>query len=551
MILRDYQEKLKTDIYAEWSQGWRYILAVCPTGGGKTKLLAQIILEYLGWSCTIAHRQELVYQIAMTLAEFGIFHRIIAPEKLVAFISQRQRKKFGKSFVDQGARHAVAGVDTLNARASLLGDWFSKIGLVIQDEGHHPLEKNKWGIAIARFIQAWVLGLTATPARGDRKSLKRGNGGIYERMVIGPEVRWLIDRGYLTDYIIYGPPPSIDVSNVEVSKTTGDFNQHQLRDAAHKSTVTGDIVEHALRTAPGQLGASFLVDVEQAGETMQRFRAAGVPAELITSNTPDDRRVDIMADYRCEIVKELCNVDILGEGVDVPGIRRVSLGRPTESLPLFRQQVGRSLRPDVERGKTHGIINDHVGNVLRHGLPDKPMDWSLDEQIPRRRTASADGEIVDENEQTNCRNPQCMRTYPRVKPACPHCGNRPVPAGRDRPEQVDGDLTEYSPELLAQLRGEADRLVGEAVISRASVGAQIGSFRNHEIRKAAQLSLRASMDQWAGIQVELFGRDWSEAYRVFFARFRVDVATAKTLGAREATDLHNRIWADINNDYVR
>ncbi len=542
--LRGYQEKIITDVYAIWSQGIKKVIAVCPTGGGKTKILAKLAHHYRGSSCVIAHRQELVYQIAMTWAEFGIFHRIIAPDKLIKFISNRQRKIFGRSFVHPDALAAVAGVDTLNARHAQYAEWMAGVGLVMQDEGHHVLEGNKWGIALKRFANAWLLGVSATPTRADRKSLKLGSGGLYEAMVHGPEVRELMDRGYLTDYVIYGPPPAIDLSAVDISKATGDFNQHQLRDAAHKSTVTGDVVEQYFRVAPGKLGAAFLVDVEQAAETSQRFNAAGLPAKLITSNTPDDLRVKIMDDFRAGLVKMITNVDIIGEGVDVPGIEIVCMGRPTESLPLYRQQAGRAFRP--AEGKSHGIINDHVGNVLRHGLPDKPMAWSLDDPLPRRRRAGADGEIVDENEQTNCRNPQCLRTYPRVKPKCPHCGNKPVPVGRDRPEQVDGDLTEYSGALLAALGREADRIVGPAQVSHASVGAQIGSYRNHMNRAAAQIRLRESIDQWAGVEVEVFGRDWPEAYRVFYARFGIDVATAKTLGAADATKLYDKIWADIN-----
>lgn len=528
--------------------------------------MASVTNDCHGASCEIAHRQELVYQISMTLALAGVFHRIIAPLKLIKFIIGRQIRQFGQSFVHDGANHTVASVDTLNARHESLVKWFEQIRLIQQDEGHHVLLANKWGIAIRRFVNAWLVAYTATPCRSDRKTLRGGEvdgivqPGMYNAMVMGPTTRELIQRGFLCDYKVYGPAPSIDTSGVAISSATGDFNQHQLRDAAHASTVTGDVVEHYLRIAPGQLGASFLVDVDQAAETTARYQAAGVPAELITSNTPDDVRVRIMDDFRCELVKQICNVDILGEGVDVPGISVVSMGRPTESLGLYRQQAGRALRP--KQGKPWGVIIDHVGNALRHGLPDKDIDWSLDVMPrPRRRKPDEEDVLVDENQLTTCRNNdvhgdgsgvKCLQYYRRVLPKCPHCGHTPTPAGRDRPEQVDGDLLEYSPALLAHLRGEADRIVGDAVIPYSGhQGVQVGALRNWQNRAQAQRDLRASMDQWAGIQIEVCGRSWSEAYRVFYARFGIDVATAQTekLTAAQVLALNSKIWEDINNDY--
>lgn len=564
IILRDYQDDLKRQIYSAWSQGYRYVLAVCPTGGGKTAIMASVTNDCYGASCEIAHRQELVYQISMTLALAGVFHRIIAPLKLIKFIIGRQIRQFGQSFVHDGAHHTVASVDTLNARHESLVKWFPQVRLIQQDEGHHVLWSNKWGIAIRRFVNAWLAAYTATPCRSDRKTLRGGEidgitqPGIYGTMVQGPTTRELINRGFLCDYKVYGPAPSIDTSNVAISAATGDFNQNQLRDAAHASTVTGDIVEHYLRIAPGQLGASFLVDVDQAAETTARYQAAGVPAELITSNTPDDVRVRIMDDFRCELVKQICNVDIMGEGVDVPGITVVSMGRPTESLGLYRQQAGRALRP--KDGKPYGVIIDHVGNALRHGLPDKHIDWTLDVMPrPRRRKEGEDDLLVDENQLTTCRNKDvagtgkpCLQYYKRVLAKCPHCGHVPTPAGRDRPEQVDGDLLEYSPALMQHLRGEAARIVGDAVIPYSGhAGVQVGALRNWQNRAHAQIQLRASIDQWAGIQVEVCGRSLSEAYRVFYARFGIDVATAQTekLTAGQVLQLNDKIWEDINNDY--
>jgi DNA repair protein RadD len=549
-MLRDYQQKLRTGIYDEFAAGHRRVLAVLPTGGGKTRIMGTIAGETNGATVEIAHRQELVFQISMALAELGIVHNILAPNPIVKFIAKRQARLLGRSFVHQNAPHTVASIDTLNARADddSIKKWMDQIYLWQMDEAHHGLVANKWGRGILRFKNAWGIGWTATPSRADRKGMRaqindEGEpiGGLFHSMVIGPSMRELIDRKFLADYIIYGPPVSIDVSNVPISDATGDFKPEQLRTEAHKSTITGDLVQHYLKLTPGKLGASFVVDVALAEETTAAYQSAGVPATLITAKTPDDVRVERMDAFRRGDIKMIVNVDILGEGVDVPGIEVVLLGRPTESMPLYRQQVGRALR--AAEGKTHGVIIDAVGNVMRHGLPDAHKDWTLDAP-PKRSRRAAESE-PDELAVTTCTNPACLRVYERYKTKCPHCKHQPPPTQANRPEQVDGDLTQYGPELLAQLRGEADRIVGPAQIPYGNRGAQIGGFRNWTGRATAQIDLRHAIAMWAGVQRDVHERPDGESYRLFYMRFGVDVATAKTLGAPEAIKLKELVDKDL------
>jgi DNA repair protein RadD len=541
-VLRPYQTKIKSEIITAWNAGHQSVLAVMPTGAGKTVTMASVTGEFQS-SAEIAHRQELVFQIAMAHAMAGIYHRIIAPPQVIAFISNYQARTLKRSFVHNGAGHAIVSVDTVIRRQEVLKSWFGQVGLAQTDEGHHALLKNKWGVALGLFPKAWKVAWTATPLRADRKGLRRGDGlpGVYDHMVVGPSMRWLIEEGHLCDYQIYGPKPSIDRDVLPVSDS-GEFKPAPLRDAAHKSTITGDLVQEYLRLAPGKRGVSFVVDTSLAAETVAAFQHHGVPAALITAETPDAIRVPTMEDFRRGFIKQICNVDILGEGVDVPGIEVVSMGRPTESYGLYAQQFGRMLRP--MEGKTHGILIDHVGNVIRHGLPDAPRIWSLD--APERRTKRKHLEdINDEIPLTTCT--KCKRIYPAVKSKCPHCLTKPVPGGRERPEQVDGDLLEYSAVLLAQLRGQADAIMGPAKIPYgAGKGAIVGSVVNHNMRAAAQRELRDSLAWWAGVQQEVHGLDQSEQYRTFYHRFGVDVATAQTYGLKEATALKELIWKDIN-----
>lgn len=479
----------------------------------------------------------------MALARDGIEHHILAPDAVSRFIIEKQIGEFNKRFVYPDSGHTVASVDTLIARAESLGNWVRQVALVQIDEGHHALAENKWGRSLNIFPAALRIGWTGTAMRPDRRSLRRGMrldgvtplGGVYDALVLGPTPRELLDAGYLAPYRIYGPPPSIDTGGLAVGGS-GDYAGAELRKRAHKSTVTGDMVAHYLKLTPGKVAIAFLVDVEQAKETAERFNAAGVPAAWMSSRETDDRtRVRTMEALRRGELHVLCNVDLLGEGVDVPRVEVVLDGRPTMSLVRYLQVFGRLLR--TYPGKVEGYYIDLVGNVIRHGLPDAPREWSLDAPERVKRTEN------DETALKAC--PECFQVFERFRPQCPHCGFKPVPAGRSRPEEVDGDLTEYSPELLARLRGEADKIMGAC-----PPGVAPYVVHNWNARAVTQQQLREAIDMWAGVQRQR-GRDDAESYRLFWHRFGTDVLTAQTLGRTQAAELHARVWGDINNECTR
>lgn len=527
MILRDYQEAMKADVYGAWNAGHRNVLAVAPTGSGKTALKARIFAECKVPAWAIAHRQELVGQISEAIAECGVYHRIIAPSAVVKFCIAQHLKKFGRSFHHNQAPMTVAGVDTLNARSDSLTQSLHQAKIWDIDEAHHVLQNNKWGKAVGLFPNAWGLGVTASPRRCDRRSLGRNKSGVFDHMVIGPTMRDLINRGYLADYRIYGPPQSIDTSQIRVSEATGEFNQEELRAVAHKSTITGDIVDHYLRLAPGKRGITFAVDVEIAIETAKAFEAKGVPAVAVTAKTNDMLRTAYMERFRAGNILQLVNVDLFGEGLDVPAVECVSMGRPTQSFSLYLQQFGRALRPAP--GKTHGIIIDHVGNVKRHKLPDRPQAWSLDDEERGRRKVNPEDLIPI----TTCL--RCHQPFEGTFKACPFCGFVVEPVSRGSPEFVDGDLIEYSPELLAKLGAEIRRIDGEPYypvgVPRSAINQAWAARQN------AQRILRDTIALWAGIQRDVYDRSDSESYRRFYFMFGVDVATAQTLGAPEAEKL--------------
>jgi superfamily II DNA or RNA helicase len=560
--LRPFQAELERRVYEAWHGGALNVMPVAATGSGKTVILSKVLYDEPGASIAIAHRQELVSQISIALARNGVRHRIAGAKKgsnLIRVISALQVAELGYSFFDPNAKTGVGGVDTV-IRMDASDPWFKQVRLVVQDEAHHVLKTNKWGIAAEMFPNARSLLPTATPLRADGKGLGRHADGLVDLMVLAPSMRDIINMGYLTDYRIFAPPSDLDLSQVALSQATGDFNADQLRKAVHKSHITGDVVAHYLKLAPGKLGVTFAVDVEAATEIAGAFRAAGVPAEVVSAKTPDALRAQILRRFKAREVMQLVNVDLFGEGFDLPAIEVVSFARPTESFALFSQQFGRALRLMLTReeltgydlltdegrkaviaasGKPVAFIIDHVGNVLRHGLPDARREWSLDRQ--ERRSGGKSDAIP----MRVCVNPECIQPYERVFKCCPYCGHYPPPPSRSAPEFVDGDLTELDPDTLAALRGDIAKIDGDPVVPwGASAEVQGAVRRRHWERREGQRALRNVIAWWAGLE-SAQGRGESESYRRFYHRFGVDVANAQTLNAKEAAELAERVSIEL------
>lgn len=565
--LRPYQERNKQGIFAAWGAGKRRVLSVMPTGAGKTVTMGSVIRQANCATAVKAHRSELVTQIATALARERIPHRIIGPDNVRRNCQAIQVAELGQHWVDPSARVGVAGVDTLIKR-DVTDPWFREVRLWVGDEAHHYQKANKWGKSVEMFPNAFGLGFTATPVRADGRGLSAESHGCFDEMIEGPSMRDLIDAGYLTDYRIFAPPSDVVYDDVGLG-SNGDLNQVQLRAAVHKSKqFVGDIVKHYLRIAPGKLGVTFAVDVESAQEIARAFRMAGVPAEVVSAKTDDLNRARILREFRDRKILQLINVDLFGEGFDLPAIEVVSMGRKTESLALYMQQFGRALRLMVssalmgawdtytdaqrrqfitESGKPSAIIIDHVGNVGRHGLPDAPRAWSL-----RPRASRGGSGITDAIPTRKCTNPTggfdgqaCLSVYERFYKACPFCGFVPEIADRSAPQFVDGDLFELSPDVLAALRGEVARITNAPPIG--APGYIQAAYQN---RVVAQYALKDAMALWAGWQTQQ-GRSDSEGQKLFYLTFGVDMLTAQTLSKPDAENLTARVQETLNRNNIQ
>lgn len=535
---RPYQVTASQGIRTVWARGGTPLL-VLPTGAGKTFVFALEIRDHDGPAVAIAHRRELIGQMSLALAREGVVHRIIAPSSVVRQIVRANIEELGLSCYSPSARVAVASVDSIRRAPE---EWVESVTLAVIDEGHHVLEENKWGKALRRFPNAKILGVTATPERADGRGLGAHAEGVFTDLVVGPPMRMLIEWGYLSDYRVIVAESDLDLSDVPSSRVTGDYVAPKMRAAVHRSHITGDIVAEYRKRAMGKLGVTFAADVACAVEIAGAFNDAGVPAAVVHAKTPASERAEAIRRFTKREILQLVNVDIFGEGFDLPAIEVCSFGRPTQSWPFHCQAFGRALRP--MEGKEYALIIDHVGNTMRPGLglPDRVRTYSLDSRSSRTAPTSPDDVRV-------CS--KCAGAYRRVLLACPYCGDVPTATNRAAPVHVDGDLIELDPEVLDEMRGAVERVdmdpaaYEQELIRRGcpAVGLK-RNVRRHEARQTAQQRLRNAMGWWRGVRATE-GLSERESYRYFFLAYGVDALSARALGEKEADALCERILADL------
>lgn len=453
--LRPYQEAAVNRIRAAYSTGRRAPLLVLPTGGGKT-----VTFSYITQSASqkgkcvwlIVHRAELVKQIANTLARFECQHQIMAPSSIVRQCQAEQFRTYGRSFVHHGARVLVGSVQTVIKRLDTIPADM-RPDLIVVDEAHHLTGGTMWGQVVDRFTDAKVLAVTATPCRLDGKGLGVTAGGFCDELIMGPTMSELIAIGALSPYEVFCPPTVLDLTGVRTR--AGDYAKEQLAGAVDRPTITGDAVQHYQRLSPGKRAVAFCVSVEHAKHVAAEFSRHGVISEFLDGTMDPTERDRILKRFEAGDIQVLTSCDIISEGFDVPAIEVAILLRPTQSLSLFLQQVGRALRPFP--GKAKALIIDHVGNVGRwdggefrptHGLPDEEREWSLDGAKARKKKAANDNEPPGVDRVASC--PKCYTVH-LPAPECPSCGH--IYPERSRVvQQTDGELREVTSEHMEQLR---------------------------------------------------------------------------------------------------
>ena len=377
--LRDYQEELKFRIVESWQHGFRNVLARAPTGAGKSVILTDLAhlltTQYQMPVCIAVHRKELVSQLCMTLSSFGLFHNIIASRPTIRGIIAEQRKKFGKQFYSYKSDVTVVSVDTLNSRIEQHRAWANNVQVWIVDEAAHLLAENKWGKLVDHFPNARGLGVTATPQRLDRQGLGRHAKGVFDVMVHGPEVRWLIDQGYLADYEMAFPKVDYE-AYLRKAASDHDFTRDAMAEADAQSHIVGDTVDNYLKYCSGKQAIVFAATSVGAIKMEQQFLEKGISAKLLTGETPDAERTKAMDDYREGKIKVLINIDLFDEGLDIPTLDAVIMARPTMSLGKYLQMcLDTETEVLTKRGwlSSKNIHKDDI--VAAFNMSNESIEW--------------------------------------------------------------------------------------------------------------------------------------------------------------------------------
>jgi superfamily II DNA or RNA helicase len=357
MQLRGYQTPCVEALRASYARGHRAPLLTAPTGSGKTHIIAAITASAAAKGrrvLVVAHRRELIRQASAKLTAAGVHHGIIC----AGFVAEPQ------------ATVQVASVQTLARRPNAL--LVPPPDLIVVDEAHHA-RAGQWRALLDANPNAKLLGVTATPARLDGRGLGVTAGGCFDDLIIGPSIPQLIAEGYLAPTRIFAPPERLDLSDVRMRG--GDYDLADLERAIGSGRITGDCIEQYRLYADHQPAIAFCVSVQHAAGVAQRFRDAGYRGVCVHGGTPTAERDAAIAGLADGSVEVLASCDLISEGLDVPAVGAVILLRPTKSLVLYMQQVGRGMRPAP--GKSALIVLDHVNNVLAHGLPDLERRWTL------------------------------------------------------------------------------------------------------------------------------------------------------------------------------
>jgi superfamily II DNA or RNA helicase len=412
---------LITAIRLQYQLGHRKVLAVLPTGAGKTVCfshIAQAAAKKGNRICILVHRAELLDQASRSLSSMSVQHGLIQANRAM----------------DLSAAVQVASVQTLARRLHKLPrDFFQ---LVIIDEAHHS-NAGTWARTLEHFHQAHLLGVTATPIRLDG----RGLGEHYQAMVEGPSAAWLTDNGYLAPARVLAPP-GFDTTGLR--KRMGDFD---TKEAEHRiGTIMGDCLSHYRKHLDGQTAIAFCCSVAHAEAVARLFMGAGIPAASIDGSMTSEQRRDLLQALGTGRIRILASCALIGEGVDVPSVGGCILLRPTASTSLHLQMIGRCLRPSP--GKAAAVVLDHVGNTLRLGHYLEPREWTLEGLAKRDREAAPSVKVC----------PVCFATSMSAAQVCRECGHVFAPQETRELKVVEGELVEVQRQQAKREQGTAQSL---------------------------------------------------------------------------------------------
>jgi len=418
-MLRAYQEEAVERARVSIRAGHKRPLLVLPTGAGKSVIYAKIIYlarENGKKSLFLVHRRNLVKQFAETLQRgFGITSGVIMA---------------GEEF-EQGRDVYVSTVQTYHRRLQLEDDsrfnqFFVDADIVLTDEAHTTVSKRYQDIFKA-YSGKIIIGTTATPARADG----RGLGEVYDDLLDIIDVGKLTGKGYLCP-IRYYAPTEIDLSKIKIK--LGDYEAKELGNAVDTPKLIGDVVQNWLALAENRKTIVFAVNVKHSIHLRDEFIKNGIPAAHLDAHSTDEEREAVFRDMDDGRTTVICNVALYVEGMDVPDISCVAMARPTKSLGLYRQCVGRGLR--ISPGKKDLVLLDFGGVIDEHGYVSDEIEWSLDGKNKAWKKKEPKDKV---KKPMKC--PACHAVVEGEK-NCPDCGTEMKSFGK-KIAAVDADLVEH------------------------------------------------------------------------------------------------------------
>jgi superfamily II DNA or RNA helicase len=432
MQLRPYQQRAVESLRELFHSGHSRLLLVAPTGSGKTVIAAHLVRSAVSLGngaagvLFLAHRKELIDQASSKLTISGIEHGIIMA---------------GHPFTRNPVQ--VASIQTLARRvgprqtpemeAFLLG-----VKLIIVDEAHHASAASYQEI-ISLFPEATVIGLTATPFRSNGQGL----GSAFQAVTRVAGISELTQLGYLVN-ARYWAPSAVDMTGVKTVR--GDYSEADNMARVDKPKIIGDITATYQRVASGKRAICFAVNVDHSTRLAGAFNMAGIPAAHLDANTSKEERTRILADLVAGHLLVVCNCGILSEGYDNPAVEVCIQARPTASLSLYLQQIGRVLRPHP--GKGEALILDHAGNLARHGFASDVYDVDLSEGLSAPSKRAPAGLALQ-----TCA--KCYAVLPKSATECPCCWEKLEGKTMIKPPpEKKGSLEEVRPDLIQKFRSE-------------------------------------------------------------------------------------------------
>lgn len=475
--LRPYQDEAIEALRTHVANNRRHLLLTLPTGGGKTLTAAELMRSALTFDrrvLFVVHLRELVDQTVRALARCGI-------TSVGVMRGDDDR-------VDPDAPIQVASIQTLARRDR------PKADIVILDEAHRSLADSYVTSIWEAYPEAIIIGLTATPCRGDGRPL----GERYDELVVGATYSQLIEDGFVADPIVYAPRVQPDMGSIR--KVAGDWDAEQVEEMM--TGLAGEIIPTWMECAEGRSTIVFASGIRHSRDIVRRFTEAGVTAEHLDGETSGDERAAILERLSNGTTTVVSNCAVLTEGFDAPTIRCAIIARPTLSLVLHMQTAGRALRPGLVRP----VIIDHAGNVGRHGLPHEDRSWSITGPAVRKAT---------KNPYRTCA--KCFAYYRASAPVCPHCGFAPPVEERELPTE-----TKASVELVTTALLEKNFYVAAVNLAR-SRGFKPGM---------AAFKFKEKFGKWPPWA-------WSQETK---AQFATDILWQNKLEARQAEKAH---WAAV------